>query len=70
MPRVWKPTFERVRAKLDSGSYTTINRALAEVVQPLPGKGNTKAADLPADLMEIGRATWTIYIIGRLLHLY
>lgn len=49
-----EPTLERVRAKLGGGSYTTINRALAEVVQARQA-GNVKATDIPADLMEIGQ---------------
>lgn len=49
-----EPTLERVRAKLGGGSYTTINRALAEVVQARQA-GHAKTADIPADLMEIGQ---------------
>lgn len=49
-----EPTLERVRAKLGGGSYTTINRALAEIMQARQG-GGTKPPDIPADLMEIGQ---------------
>lgn len=50
----FEPTLERVRAKLGGGSYTTINRALAEAMQSRQG-GGTKLPDVPADLIEIGQ---------------
>ncbi|MGH8516478.1 MAG: DNA-binding protein [Panacagrimonas sp.] len=64
-----EPTLERVRANLGSFSYTTINRARPKSYRSRQA-GNTEAADIPADLVEIARATWTIHIIGRLLDLY
>lgn len=56
-----EPTLERVRAKLGGGSYTTINRALAEVMQARQS-GPAKLAEIPADLIEIGqKAVAAIY---------
>ncbi|MGQ0698819.1 MAG: DNA-binding protein, partial [Panacagrimonas sp.] len=49
-----EPTLERVRAKLGGGSYTTINRALAQAMQAQQ-TGPGKIADIPADLIEIGQ---------------
>ena len=55
------PTVERVRAKLGGGSYTTINRLLADVL----AQRQSQAADVsevPADLIEIGQhAVASIY---------
>lgn len=56
-----EPTLERVRAKLGGGSYTTINRALAEVMQARQS-GPAKLTEIPADLIEIGqKAVAAIY---------
>lgn len=49
-----EPTLERVRAKLGGGSYTTINRALAEIMQARQ-TGPSKITEIPADLIEIGQ---------------
>lgn len=56
-----EPTLERVRAKLGGGSYTTINRALSEVMQARQS-GPAKLTEIPADLIEIGqKAVAAIY---------
>ncbi len=55
------PTVERVRAKLGGGSYTTINRLLADVLAQRQSQA-AEASEVPADLIDIGqRAVASIY---------
>src|ERR1700722_17080465 len=56
-----EPTVERVRSKLGGGSFTTINRVLAEVLSQRQTQA-TQISEVPADLVDIGqRAVASIY---------
>jgi chromosome segregation ATPase len=55
------PTVERVRSKIGGGSFTTINKALAEVLLQRQSQA-TQISEVPADLVDIGqRAVAAIY---------
>jgi DNA repair exonuclease SbcCD ATPase subunit len=56
------PTVAQVKDRLGGGSYTTISRYLRPLMADRGGSGQN-AADIPADLAEIGRrAVLSIYV--------